>query len=378
MNLIDRIILEWSYKTEKGYPDLNNKQDLRIFESLFGFNLEEMAKKPFSFLSPEAQEVGKAIMAKLNIPEDEIASHSKNRIIVLTDIPRQQVFSALGEMGFERDSTTRGSSGGGYRTDSGIEIIHKPKSLTQLGGAGVGNETFVYEKIKNVLESNSPITVKIDSSNGPTLEYRGVVGVNHVGKEGERKGWKGDISLETSKGLEFISIKEDGPYRWASVMGRYKEFYQKFITKAYNGDYPFLKLTPLESNPRVLQMMNPDNGKPYGRIFILNHPQVEEDTYDMAFGQDHAQIVQRSFTDADFNLEGDTLTIKASRTMKDLSDFTDDDLPIIEFERNASKATATEGPFNRGIVVRTGPKKRMKKATERANNLVLQYDELGL
>jgi len=41
MNLIDRAILEWSYKTKKGYPDLNNENDLKVFESLFGFTLNE-------------------------------------------------------------------------------------------------------------------------------------------------------------------------------------------------------------------------------------------------------------------------------------------------------------------------------------------------
>lgn len=41
MNLIDKAILEWSYRTKKGYPDLNNEEDLRVFESVFGFNLKE-------------------------------------------------------------------------------------------------------------------------------------------------------------------------------------------------------------------------------------------------------------------------------------------------------------------------------------------------
>lgn len=41
MNLIDKAILEWSYRTKKGYPDLNNEEDIRVFESLFGFNLKE-------------------------------------------------------------------------------------------------------------------------------------------------------------------------------------------------------------------------------------------------------------------------------------------------------------------------------------------------
>jgi len=41
MNIIDKAILEWSYKTTKGYPDINNQDDLALFESIFGFNLTE-------------------------------------------------------------------------------------------------------------------------------------------------------------------------------------------------------------------------------------------------------------------------------------------------------------------------------------------------
>ncbi len=28
MNLLDKIILEWSYRTKKGYPDINHKEDM--------------------------------------------------------------------------------------------------------------------------------------------------------------------------------------------------------------------------------------------------------------------------------------------------------------------------------------------------------------
>ena len=50
MNLIDKIILEWSYKTKKGYPDLKNKEDLRVFESMFGLNLQEVLDKGYRVL----------------------------------------------------------------------------------------------------------------------------------------------------------------------------------------------------------------------------------------------------------------------------------------------------------------------------------------
>jgi hypothetical protein len=41
MNLTDKVILEWSYKTSKGYPDINSQEDIALFESMFGFNLLE-------------------------------------------------------------------------------------------------------------------------------------------------------------------------------------------------------------------------------------------------------------------------------------------------------------------------------------------------
>ena len=45
MNLIDKVILEWSYRTRKGYPDINNEEDMRLFESMFGIDLREVLDK---------------------------------------------------------------------------------------------------------------------------------------------------------------------------------------------------------------------------------------------------------------------------------------------------------------------------------------------
>ena len=46
MNLIDKVLLEWSYKTKKGYPDINSQEDMDLFESMFGFNLNELTVSP--------------------------------------------------------------------------------------------------------------------------------------------------------------------------------------------------------------------------------------------------------------------------------------------------------------------------------------------
>ena len=41
MDTIDKVLLEWSLKTDKGYPDLNSKEDMDLFESMFGIRLNE-------------------------------------------------------------------------------------------------------------------------------------------------------------------------------------------------------------------------------------------------------------------------------------------------------------------------------------------------
>ena len=45
MDLLDKVLLEWSARTDKGYPDFNNEQDLALFESMFGFSLNEQEEE---------------------------------------------------------------------------------------------------------------------------------------------------------------------------------------------------------------------------------------------------------------------------------------------------------------------------------------------
>ena len=59
MNLIDRVILEWSYKTKKGYPDINNQEDMALFESMFGFALGESSLGPAALADVASNGVNK-------------------------------------------------------------------------------------------------------------------------------------------------------------------------------------------------------------------------------------------------------------------------------------------------------------------------------
>lgn len=43
--LVDRLLLEWSWRCEKGYPDLTNEEDLRILENQLGINFQKEIKE---------------------------------------------------------------------------------------------------------------------------------------------------------------------------------------------------------------------------------------------------------------------------------------------------------------------------------------------
>lgn len=86
MNFIDKVILEWSYRTKKGYPDLNNEEDLRVFESMFGFNptVTELEKREYDVLTDKAKAIAEKIMADFEVEKEQIIPASSTHIVVYT------------------------------------------------------------------------------------------------------------------------------------------------------------------------------------------------------------------------------------------------------------------------------------------------------
>ena len=70
MDLLDKVLLEWSAKTDKGYPDLNNEQDLAIFESMFGFKLNEQSNDGVE----HSKEDIKQLIDSVNLDSDELST----------------------------------------------------------------------------------------------------------------------------------------------------------------------------------------------------------------------------------------------------------------------------------------------------------------
>ena len=386
MDILDKFLRKVSYKFPKGYPDINDEQDMLMLENILkeiGINLEEAsAKKPYEYLSIEAKKVADKIRKELNLPKEEIKADTKTRIIIFTDRSRKDVFKALEELGYERDWDVKGSSAAGFKdTESGIEIIHK--NISGVGDAGLQNEEDFVNAINNVASEDNPITVKIvPSKKGPTLTYDNIIGAKATGKEGERLGLKGDASLLSKGGKDFpISLKKDKDFRWSSNMKSHGKMLEKLLLQAQSGgikgkDGKTLELRQIDPNPRVLSMWNPDNKTVYGRAFILNAPGL--DIKDIAFGPDNADVVEKTFDESDFSFQNNVLTIKSSKNYQEVDDFDlEMDIPVFQLERNASKAKKTEGVMSRGITLRTVPRSTMLKTLSgQGNNFVIDYKDI--
>ncbi len=383
MDILDKFFKKFSYKFPKGYPDINDKQDMILLEGLLenlGINLGE-GKKPYEYLNIEAKKVADKLKKELNLSKEEIKADTKSRIIIFTDRPRKKVFTALEELGYERDWNILGSSSAGFRdTESGIEIIHK--NISGVGDAGLQNEEDFVNAINNVASEDNTITVNIiPSIKGPTLIYKNVTHAEATGKKGERLGWKEDALLHSKGGNFPISLKKDKDFRWSSNMKSHGEMLQKLLLQAQDGgikgeDGKTLELRQIDPNPRVLSMWNPDNNAVYGRVFILNAPGL--DIEDVAFGPNNADVVEKTFDENDFSFKNNVLTIKSSKNYQEVEDFDlETDIPVFQLERNASKAKKKEGVMSRGITLRTVPRTTMiKTLSGRGNNFVIDYKDI--
>lgn len=123
--LLNKVILEWSYRTKKGYPDLTNDEDLKIFESLFGFNpvVSELKRYSYDILTPTAKAVAQEIIRDFDIQQSQIQPDTKNRVVIYDDA-REALIKKLTDDG--RFGAPTGKRNNIFKLDNGVTIILKP------------------------------------------------------------------------------------------------------------------------------------------------------------------------------------------------------------------------------------------------------------
>ena len=367
MDALTKFLNNIAYKFPKGYPDMNNEQDILLLETELydlGINLKEV-KKPFEKLSPKAQEVALNISKELQIPKENFLYNTFNRITILTDESRSDVIKKLIDLGFERDPNIVGSSQGGVRSPEGVEVIIKPLSGQGAQSSGKANEADFESLINSkVKEYGGPITVILKSSK-KNIKIPNISQAKDVSTTDANVFNKADVQLldQSNKVIANISLKKRNAIRWESSktrpIGRINIF-QSFIGKVGKvgsedeiGKFDNVVLYPLDRQGKY-KLYNPTTNKILSKVVITNIP---EDVWKrVIFGNDDPKtiVVKETFEGGynDYTFENGVLTLNCYTIYTDANDVDGTyDEPIFAFSNHIGQSYGIEfRSFSKGAL----------------------------
>lgn len=368
MDIFDKFFKKFAYKFPKGYPDMNNEQDVLLLESILnklGVDLDE-AKQPFEKLSPKAQEVALNISDKLQIPKENILKDTSNRMIILTDEPRTNIIKKLVDLGFEKDPNIKGSSIGGVKSPEGIEVIFKPLSKQGKASSGKQNEKDFEGLINSkIAEHGSPITVVLKSSNGKDIKIPNVSKAEDVSTVDAKEFAKADVQLldSSNKVVANISLKKRNAIRWESSKTRsigdvniFKSFVDKvgkIGTEDEVGKFENVVLYPLERQGKY-KLYDPTTDKILSKVVITNIP---ENVWKMViFGNDNPKtiVIKEDFEGGynDYTFENGVLTLNCYLIYTEAKDVEGKyDEPVFAFSNHIGQSYGIEfRSFSKGLL----------------------------
>jgi len=356
MDIFDKFFKKFAYKFDKGYPDMNNSQDVLLLESLFE-KLEvevELKEDKIPNKNQSIQAVQK-IIDTVGTQYDLFAMKSKPNRIGSRGKQPESVFLQAFEDTFGKDidikvfppkqSPNPSNSFNMYQFDTDefgqVNII---VSRSEPGGAGKSNEAMFIDTLNKLIEeAGGTATIKIISPEY-TETFLGINQVVDSSKTGAGKGDKSDAQFISGNSVKAnISLKQDGGFRWASVASVYKDFIQKFIQKASNKQLEKVSLEPNPTSPSKYLMFDPTTNTRVSKVIVPDFPM--KDVENWVFGPETPKVivVGRTWKESDFSLNGDTITVQASHIYKDLADLETDKMdPVFYIAQHVGTSTGLD------------------------------------
>ena len=342
ISIFDKFFAKFAYKFDKGYPDMNNDQDVLLLESL----ISEVIGENFKILneSTDAEEGIEILKDKFEFKDEDFKKVSSSRYKVL--VPRAERFNYAQKMDaledFTFDPNSKGSSMGAVLY-KGATFLLKPSNAQGRASAGTENEDILSNELKKLLEDGPKNVVFIGSNKN--YATKGIKDVRDVGYD-VAGGKKADIVLIGDKDYP-ISIKKDNAGFWESSDTRYKNIVNKLSEKIKNGDFaPKLTFQPFKDKLGNVKeginiMYNEETDRKVTGVIITDLPSKDEES--IIFGSDGAVVVYKTYTSKDFNLEGDTITVEVSKIIEDIDDVKEFNAEPVLNIRHDSTRKATGG-----------------------------------
>lgn len=227
MDLLDKIILEWGHRCEKGYPDLNNLDDLAIFERIFGTSFNSLNETDLSrtqlkkynarvYLFVDQFKDGEPFELKSG---GEIKAHTlvDGGKEFKTDSDREEIFNSI--VNGTGTLTLKGEVDGEETAISTSNL----KKTSRYGGKGAGSGT----KIEDVALSDLSLAIqKANEGNPIDLRVGGTVYKNISGAKTVPGFPKADFTLENEDGesVVFLSHKAGSTAKQFQQYGGISDF----------------------------------------------------------------------------------------------------------------------------------------------------------
>jgi len=373
MDPITRFLNKVSYKFPKGYPDMDNKQDVLLLESL----LERLDVKVSLYEEvPNRSNTVKAVKKIIDTIGSKyklFALKSKPNRLAAPGVKDPSEFIKFFQETFGDDIEVKtygpleGPNPSGkftlfQFTTPEFKEVNIIGSYSAPGGAGKTNEAKFIESLNDLIAQAGDSATIILTAPEYTETFKNVTSVVDSSKTGAGKGDKSDAQfLSGDEVIANISLKQDGGFRWASVASNYPDFIKTFQEKALNGKIDGFGLKPNPDIKGKYLMYNPDTEERITKVIIPDFIDDDSEMENFVFGPENPKVIvaSRSWKDSDFKLEGDTITIEASHIYKSLDDIKDGDItPVFTIAQHQGKPIGLDYRIYPANMAKIGPKAR--------------------
>jgi hypothetical protein len=331
MNVIDKILNEWSYRCHDGVVDINDPIKLSILEEIYteiGLleinvdDLENISKEEDKDIPSRFETLYELVTLlksqyKLSNDNFKISSANELRVLLPKDFPQNRkdfmsdVLQNIPNTKFEEGSIGARSSLGNLKYKDKVRLVIKSLDTQGEKSAGKSNEAFIITDLNKLID-NQPTDIEIVAEN-KSLSFPNIIEVIDASQSDTTKYAKADLQLVSEDNKVYnISLKQDDAIRWESSILRYRDWFNKFIQKAKNGELGAVGLKEVPgTGGKKYKLWNIKDDKVIGRVIVKGLP--EEDIDEIIFGSDNSIVVVRTFSPSDIKKEGDKIIIKASK-----------------------------------------------------------------
>jgi hypothetical protein len=331
MTVIDKILKEWAYRCSDGIVDINDPTKLSILEEIYtevGLleinvdDLERISQEEDKDIPPRFEILYELVTLlksqyKLSNNNFKIQSANELRVLLPKDFPQNRrefmsdVLQNIPDTKFEEGSIGARSSLGNLKYKDKVRLVIKSLDTQGEKSAGKPNEAFIISDLNRLID-NQPTDIEVVAEN-KTLTFPNIIEVKDVSQSDTTKYAKADLQFISEDGKAYnISLKQDDAIRWESSIIRYRNWFERFIQKAKNGELGVIGLKEVPgTNGKKFKLWNTKEDKVIGRVIVKGLP--EEDINEIIFGSDNSIVIVRTFVPSDIKKEGDKITIRASK-----------------------------------------------------------------